>query len=247
MICAAVALGLAACTDEDYLVYDTSQKDAVFFEYENEKNEVIDSTSFTYNYDIAEYHDIVLPVKLMGMPADHDRAITLEAVAGESDMRAGVHYEIAPAVLPAHEVSTTVRLRLLRGNDPELLSREFHLTVALAENADLRPVGRSTFRVAYSDIRPEKRPEWWSSWDALPVYSYEAAQLFFKYFHELAPKGNKATYDEMVATYGKYFERAKSMRGPLALYDVFLIKYVLMPMYADHANDFEWQDIPTMH
>ena len=31
---------LAACTEDDYKVYDTTQKDSVFFQYKNNRQEV---------------------------------------------------------------------------------------------------------------------------------------------------------------------------------------------------------------
>ena len=39
--CAALAIAAASCTDEDYKVYDTAQKDSVFFEYRNANNELV--------------------------------------------------------------------------------------------------------------------------------------------------------------------------------------------------------------
>ena len=81
----------------------------------------------------------------------------------------------------------------------------------------------------------------------MPVYSFENAQLFFKYFYELMPKANKAVYDEMIAAYGDYFVKAKSSQGPLAMYDAVLYKYVLIPMYNDTRDEIEWQGVPSVN
>lgn len=245
-ICCAVLLSCSgACTNEDYKLYDTGQKDSVFFEYLNDKEEVVTSVDYKFNYDIGDTHTIEIPVTLMGMPVDHDRQIELAPVKEETDMVEGTHYVIKSAVLPANAVGTKVIINLLRDKDPQLLERSFKLKLALVENEDLRSVGLNTFTITYSDIRPAIRPDWWPTYAPLPTYSYESAQVFFKYFYELAPKANKDVFDEMIAKYGDYFVKAVSMQGPLAMYDIFLKRYVLIPMYADHKDSFPWQKIPS--
>lgn len=238
-------LGVVSCTDEDYKLYDTSQKDSVFFDYVTEDGESAVSINYAFNYDIANSHTIAIPVKLMGMPTDHDRQISLKAV-GETTMEEGVHYTIERAVIPANQVSTTVKVELLRDNDPELQQKEFSLMLQIQENEDLRSVGQKDFTITYSDIRPENRPSWWSTWSPLPTYSFESAQIFFKYFNEKAPVANQSVYDEMIERYGEYFVNAVSMQGPLSMYRTFLIKYVLIPMYDDYGDELDWQDIPTL-
>lgn len=244
-LCLAVCvISLAACTNEDYKLYDQTQKDAVFFEYIDDKNEVVDSVDYVFEYNIAETHTIEVPVRLMGMPVDREREIKLVPVADETDMVEGTHYRIEANVLPAKEVETTVKIVLLRGNDPELLERSFELVLELQENDDLRAVGQTRFTITYSDIRPDSRPAWWSTYSAMPEYSYEAAQVFFKYFYELAPQANLEVFNKMISLYGDYFKKATSQQGPLAMYSNFLKQYVLIPMYQDYKDAFTWQAIP---
>lgn len=238
--------GVAACTNEDYKLYDTKQKDSVFFDYVNDKNEATDSIHYEFQYDIATVHTVEVPVTLMGMPVDHDRTIALVPVEGETDMKEGVHYTIEDAVLPANSVKANIKINLLRDKDPEIQQRSFELKLEIVENDDLRTVGQKYFTVTYSDIRPTERPEWWVTYAKMPVYSFEAAQVFFKYFYELAPKANANVYQEMIAAYGDYFVKAKSMQGPYAMYTNFLIKYVLMPMYEETGDQFKWQAIPSL-
>lgn len=235
-----------ACSEEDYKLYDTGQKDAVFFEYRNTSNAIDSTVLFVFNYDIANEHVIELPVRLMGMPTDYDRTISITAVADSTDMNEGTNYVVENAVLPANAVKTTVKVRLLRDQDDRLLTDTLRLRLMITENNDLRPEGQSTFNIRYSDVRPKNRPAWWTTYSAMPVYSFEAAQVFFKYFYELAPVANKDVYDEMIARYGDYFVKAVSMQGPLAMYDTFLIRYVLMKMYNDTKDEMEWQSVPTV-
>jgi len=247
-LCPVAAMALCvACTDDDYLVYDTAQKDSVFFEYLNSKEEVVDSVDFIFNYNIASSYTIEIPVRLMGMPISRDRQIALEPVAELTDMVEGTHYNIESAVLPADSVKTTIKVKLLRDNDPLLQERQFRLTLNLVENDDLRAVGEKQFTITYSDIRPENKPSWWVSYSPLPVYTFEAAQMFFEYFYANAPKANIDLYNEMIEAYGDYFMNAKSSKGPFAMYDSFLIRWVLMPMYEDHKDDFEWQSVPSFY
>lgn len=246
LIAVVLAAGAAACTEDDYKLYDTGQKDAVFFEYRTPSNAVDTATHYAFNYDIGEEHVIEVPVILMGMPSSHDRTITVNVVPEKTDMNETTNYVIDEAVLPAGEVKTSVKIHLVRNADERILTDTLHMRVRLAESNDLRPTGQTTFDISYSDVRPEGRPSWWTTYSAMPVYSFEAAQLFFKYFYELAP-ALPDVYKEMIKLYGDYFVNAVAMRGPLAMYDNFLARYVLIPMYNDTKDQLEWQSVPTIH
>lgn len=243
--------GLTACTEEDYKLYDTTQKDAVFFEYKDSRNQLVDSLTYEFQFDIATVHTVEIPVMLMGMPSDHDRTIKLVPVAEKTTMVEGTHYTIEDAVLPANATQTLVKVNLLRENDPKLLEQEFTLQLEIAENDDLRPVGSHTFMITYSDIRPE-RPAWWSTITSygLPEYTFEAAQYFFDYFYREAPVANIDVYNEMIERYGDYFVNAVEMQGPLAMYTNFIKRFVLIPMYNDMRNgvinELEWKNIPSL-
>lgn len=243
-------VGLAACTEEDYKVYDTTQKDAVFFEFKDNKDRLSDSLKYEFQFDLATVHTVEIPVTLMGMPSNHDRIIKLVPVAEETTMVEGVHYTIDNAVLPANATQAIVKVNLLRENDPKLQEEEFTLRLEIAENDDLRPVGSHIFKIVYSDIRPG-RPAWWSTISsyALPEYSFKAAQYFFDYFYREAPAANLEVYDEMIERYGDYFVDAVEMQGPLAMYTNFIKRYVLIPMYNDMQNgvidELEWVNVPS--
>lgn len=44
-----LAASMAACTNEDYPLYDTGQKDSVFFEYVDAKNNPATSIEYAFN------------------------------------------------------------------------------------------------------------------------------------------------------------------------------------------------------
>ncbi len=243
----AVTLLVASC-EADYKLYDTTQKDSVFFDYENEKETADSVITYSFDYDIANEHVVSIPISLMGIPKTNARTIQLQVVADSTDMVEGVNYTIERAELAANAISDSVKIKLLRGNDPEILTKEKKLRIAIVESDDLRPTGQDFFTIKYSDIRPD-RPKWWATFNALPVYTYENAQLFFEYFYRLAPKADKAVYDELIDKYGEYFVNAKDMEqgGPMAFYSEFLCKYVLIPMYNDTKDTIEWQMVPSVN
>ena len=238
-------MALNSCTDEDYPLYNTGQKDSVFFDYIDKNNETATKLDYAFNFETASVHTIELPVTLMGVPKDHDRKISITPVAEETDMKVGVHYEVIEPVLPANAVKTVVKVNLLRGNDPLLLEQSFKLRLKIEENEDLRSVGQNIFDITYSDIRPGK-PDWWTdtnSWDMFPTYTFETVQIFFEYFYANCPVANKDMFEEMIQKYGDYFVNASEMLGPGAMYRNFLMLNVLIPMYQDTLagkNNIDW-------
>ena len=238
-------MALNSCTDEDYPLYNTGQKDSVFFDYVDANKETATSLDYAFNFEIAQVHTVELPITLMGVPKGVDRKVSIVPVSEETDMKEGIHYQLEETILPANEVKSVVRVNLLRDKDPELQNKAFKIRLLIEENDDLRAVGQNTFDITYSDIRPGK-PEWWTdtnSYDMFPTYTFEGAQIFFEYFYTNCPKANKDMFDEMIKKYGEYFVNAEWMLGPGALYRNFLMLNVLIPMYQDTQagkNSLDW-------
>lgn len=241
---AAVAVTAVSC-EEDYKVYDVNQVDAVSFNYYNSRGVADSVITYNFGYDIAEQHEIDIPVTLMGVPKAGARNIDIKVVADSTDMVEGVNYTVARAEIGANAVRDTVKIMLLRGNDEEIQTKQKKLRIEIGVNDQLRPTGMKAFTVKYSDFRITQTPGWWLQWSPLPKYSFENAQLFFKYFNELMPKANKDVYNEMIKKYGEYFVNAGSTGGPFAFYEPIITKYVLIPMYNDHKDDVEWQSVPS--
>lgn len=237
---------LEGCKPNEYALYDVNQKGSIFFNYKNDRGETTSSLSYRFNFDIAKEHIVELPINLMGVPREETRQIQFRLVPEKTDMVEGTHYTIEPAELAEGAISTTLRVKLLRDKDPALQQKEFRLTLELIEGKTLRPTGNKTFEIRYSDIRPSERPDWWTTFAPLPKYSFEAAQVFFDFFNRLAPKANKVVYDEMIDVYGAYFVKAQSRGGPTSNYRTFLIAQILKPMYDEHKDRFEWQNIPQL-
>ncbi len=169
MWCGVMLAALSSCTEEDYKVYDTSQKDSVFFEYRDDANKLIEAIEYNFNYDIADSHTIEIPVSLMGMPKDYDRTYNIVVIDDETDMVEDVNYVISDNVIKARAVNGVVKVNLLRNLDPELLTTSKTLTLSISENDQLKSVGENKFAITYSDIRPEVRPVWWTPYATMPV------------------------------------------------------------------------------
>lgn len=241
---AATAMVAVSC-EEDYKLYDTNQVDSVSFNYKDGNGSEASETSYNFGYDIAQEHEIDIPVTLMGVPKADVRKIDIKVVADKTDMVEGVNYTIARAEIAPDATKDTVKIMLLRGQDEEIQTKEKQLCIEIGTNDQLRPTGQTTFTIKYSDLRVTSRPAWWLTYTSLPEYSFENAQLFFKYFYELMPKANKDVYDELVSKYGDYFVKAKSTGGPFAFYEPIITKFVLIPMYNEHKDDVKWQKVPS--
>lgn len=241
--CVAAATILPACTEEDYKLYDTTQKDSVFFEYRNDRNELADRIEYAFNYDIATTHTIEIPITLMGVPKDYERVVSVVPVAESTDMVEGVNYTITNNVIAANAVSGVVHINLLRDLDPDILTTAKELKITIGENDDLKSVGENSITISYSDIRPDICPDWWYQDGKRPVYSFENAQLFFDYFYRLAPEANLTIFNEMIKAYGDYFVKAGYIRGPFTMYENFLRQFVLIPLYNEHP-EIEWYESP---
>ena len=175
---AAIAMLTVSCED-DYKTYDTTQTDSVFFDYTDKStSKSASEISYNFGYDFAQDHEIKIPVCLMGMPKDEARLIELKVVTDKTDMVENVNYTIERAEIGANDVKDTVVIKLLRGQDEEILTKTKQLTIEIVNNGELRPTGQATFTIKYSDIRPTERPDWWvvSGYPTMPEYSFENAQ-----------------------------------------------------------------------
>lgn len=236
---------LGSCSENEYKVYDTTQKDSVFFEYYNHQKQKVDTLNYNFDFNIAHVYTVTIPVTLMGFPVDYDRTIAITVIPDSTTMVEGTHYKVTDARIPAGQVNGEVKIDLLRDNDPQLLEKSFTARFVIGENDDLKSVQGSSFKITYSDKRPDKRPEWWLDYAKIPVYSYENAQLFFDYFYRLAPEANIDVYNQIINAYGDYFVNARWQLGPFTLYENFLRDTVCIPLHRDHPevefySDPEW-------
>ena len=236
LICLSLLLLMTGCNNEDYPVYDTDQKDAVYIAYEGDQAET-DSIHYEYGFNLLTEVTLKIPVKLMGMPVGRDRVFGVNVVDSATTMTKNLHYSINESrlILPANQLEGTIEVTLYRGKDPKLSDTTYVISLELAETEDLKPVqGISFFQITYSDKRPGK-PNWWTDWD-LKDYNFEVAQWFFHYFY-LTEETNPSIFKELINRYGDYFVKAGNSQGPLDMYHNFFAKYVLTPLYEKYKDD----------
>lgn len=236
LVLGVVASLVSSCSENEYKVYDTTQKDSVFFNYVNNRNEAVSEVEYAFNYNINNTYTITVPILVMGSIKNYDRPVSVTTDPEVSTMVEGTHYEIVEAVVPAGATEGVVRIKLIRDRDPQLLTSSVTGRFVIAENEGLHSVKGSEFNITFSDIRNTDKPDWWISSGTQPVFSFDTAQLFFDYFHRLAPEADLDIYNEIVKTYGEYFEDAQYYQGPWTMYPGFFRNYVFIPLHREHPE-----------
>ena len=90
LICLSLLLLMTGCNNEDYPVYDTDQKDAVYIAYEGDRAET-DSIHYEYGFNLLTEVTLKIPVKLMGMPVGRDRVFGVNVVDSATTMTKDQH------------------------------------------------------------------------------------------------------------------------------------------------------------
>ncbi|MES2332026.1 MAG: DUF4843 domain-containing protein [Bacteroidota bacterium] len=105
-----------SCKKEDIPTY--SGNTAIYFTNNYRNN--VDSGMLTFSYSLSSVKDSVfsIPVSIMGMAADVDRAVKV-VVLDSSTARAGVHYELLSQTFAIRKgkLADTLKIKLLRTAD----------------------------------------------------------------------------------------------------------------------------------
>lgn len=225
-----IASLLIACENEDYPVYNVSQKDGVFLAYD----ETTDSVFYNFGFDSKTEYVYGVKIKLLGMPRDYDRTVKLKINSGkyasEEFIAAKEAYYDLPAefTFPADSVQATIPVKLIR--DAELENSRAILTFELEDSDDLLVRGHSEFTITFDDKEPTA-PQWWASYK-WGVFTKFKGQLFFKYFWEMEQE-NKYLFDKIVARWGRNLDIPPLIYGdnPTVVYPYAFGMYVEMKMW----------------
>lgn len=220
-----VVLVCAACVDDDYQLYDTSQINRIYF--------ARDSAAFIYGPREDRECDLEIPVKLIGM-ANLDEDMEFRVVADEkrSTAKAGIHYRLdGKQFFRKDSVMATVRLDFIK---PALIrDMEYTLYLYLQANENFRPTNKVCCVLRFGDITLPQ-PAWWMP-DRLGTYNQDKLVLFMKYFwatESITP----VLYEQIVTLWGKYLDNEEHWRFPWLLttytYVGYFRQYVYTPMYA---------------
>ncbi len=227
---AIILMAYTSCKKNDYILYDTSQKDAIFFEWDQSN----DSINFNFGFYTITDSTFKIQVNLMGMPKDSPRTINIslynekyatEDVPAASDS----YFEIPETVtLEADSIRAWIPVKILRHADLE--TKRVILTINIEESEDFRIAGYSEYTITFDDLEPDM-PAWWSTY-SLGYFSKFKGQLFFTYFKEMEQE-NPYLYNLIVSQWGEFIDRkppGQSSWATSVYYDAFTV-YVYYKMY----------------
>ena len=163
-VLAGTVAAFASCSDT-WLMYDTSQKDKLYFKYENYPSlDQYLSTDFSFallDESVKEVKKTVT-VTLLGMPADRDRTFEVE----------NEDYTIDRLIVPAGSVEGQIDVTLKRTE--KIMTKTASLVLQIAQNEEFEGVPRNVYRFLISD-GTAACPYWWY---------YSATQQWYQYTGE---------------------------------------------------------------
>lgn len=225
-----LAFIISSCAKEDYIKYDTTQKDGVYLDY----TAATDSVFFNFGFDSMEEYTVLVSCKIMGVPKPFDRKIAIKMVnekyANTSFIAAKDKYYSVPlqVTIPKDSVKISIPVKLKR--DVELETTRAIITLQLEKSEDFDVRGHSEYTVTFDDKLPAT-PIWWTTYN-YGAFTKLKGQLFFKYFWEME-KENKGTYDIIVNRWGKNLDKKPNSYAdsPLNVYRISFMKYVQLKMW----------------
>ncbi len=230
-------MAYACSANEDYLLYDTTQKDELYI-YATEET---DSVHYNFGYDNITEDTVWVEVRLVGMPKEHNRVFNLEAnndrYASETYPAAKAEYYTMPEqfLLKADSVIAKVPIILHRHND--LKTNGAIVTVDIKSSDDLDVNGHSEFTFTFDDFLPPT-PYWWTySTNVADLGEYTMAKYIkiielFRAYGERDPY----MYATIVALYGEYLNAptGTSSSGYYSMrfyYPLLFRENIWMPLY----------------
>jgi hypothetical protein len=131
--CALLATAACGCQENDKFYYDASA--SALNIWLGRETVVVDSIVYNFAYQ-KDFDSVVFHVRLTGLPADVDRAFTLEATEGDADR---LHYTLGNYVLKAgaYQASFPIYLEKPGGYD-EFKEESGHVLFKMKENAYFR-------------------------------------------------------------------------------------------------------------
>ena len=230
-ICKALCLTaltiMAAGCKGTWIMYDQEQKDHLYFE-------VTSATNVSFSLTDATTMTQTVPVKMMGMPRDHERVISLtwldpekaEAEDGTGIVKAveGTDFTVSDLVIPAGEICGNIVFTI---NRTEGMKTEIHdIRFSIAENDDFLPLKADStsiskiltpvFDIKVSDGEP-LCPDWWDatagSGDDLKGWTMYLGKYYpakfrkmLEFYHDMKAK-NPIFYEDCLAKYGENLDK----------------------------------------
>ena len=226
-LCLTALTIMAAGCKGTWIMYDQEQKDHLYFE-------VTSATNVSFSLTDATTMTQTVPVKMMGMPRDHERVISLtwldpekaEAEDGTGIVKAveGTDFTVSDLVIPAGEICGNIVFTI---NRTEGMKTEIHdIRFSIAENDDFLPLKADStsvskiltpvFDIKVSDGEP-LCPDWWDatagSGDDLKGWTMYLGKYYpakfrkmLEFYHDMKAK-NPIFYEDCLAKYGENLDK----------------------------------------
>ena len=236
------AVLIASCTDENYMLYDTSLNGVYF---------AGDTLSWSFGVTPVDTltHTVQIPVRIMGTLSDVPRPIGYEIICDTTRATEGVQYRMGQAIIEPDSVTGHIDVVLLRegleGNYSEGYTT-YCLGIRLVENEAFQPVLATschTFILRFDNAI--EQPSWLDAFGDKVWYESELGVWhplkFIKmveYFHDIA-NVMPETYAKMVKSYGENLEHVPY--GSFYAYRTVVRKYIFARMY-DYFGDPAYRD-----
>lgn len=226
-LCLTALTIMAAGCKGTWIMYDQEQKDHLYFE-------VTSATNVSFSLTDATTMTQTVPVKMMGMPRDHERVISLtwldpekaEAEDGTGIVKAveGTDFTVSDLVIPAGEICGNIVFTI---NRTEGMKTAIHdIRFSIAENDDFLPLKADStsiskiltpvFDIKVSDGEP-LCPDWWDatagSGDDLKGWTMYLGKYYpakfrkmLEFYHDMKAK-NPIFYEDCLAKYGENLDK----------------------------------------
>ncbi len=219
-----IILFLSNCQTEDYKLYDVSQTNRIYFEY--------DSLSFIYGARADKECDIRIPIKLIGMVnIDKDVEFDLDIDAYESTGKQNFHYTIEENQYFKKD-SVLAYINIDFDRSKLIKDVEYSLYIYLKGNEHYIPANNKCCTIEFGDITISQ-PTWWKT-DRLGEYTEEKYILFIECFKKtqiITP----VIYDAITYLWGEFLDKTDHWRHKWLLttytYTSYFKQYFYVPMY----------------
>ena len=223
LIVLSAAGGFLSCSDT-WLMYDTSQKDKLYFSDGAQSLDRYLSTEAPFallDESVTELRQ-TLSVKLLGSVADHDRTFKVQAIHDTTtnyttggvarelfDAVEGEDYTIDELIVPAGSVEGRIEITVKRTE--KIKDKTASLVLQIAESDWFQGVPRNVHRILISD-GIAACPNWWyydakHQWyEYLGEFREDKYRKLLELYHAIKDS-NPTLYAEMVACFGKNIDK----------------------------------------
>lgn len=220
------ALSFTSCNTDNYLLYDTSSINKLYFQN--------DTVKFVYGPKPDKEIDIAVPVKLIGfVNLESDASFIVEIDEARSTAKNGVEYTLSEEVRIMKD-SSIAYVNINIDKTKLVKDLKYKLYLRIRENDTYAPTNKVKCYVEFGDTSIPQ-PAWWKP-DRLGAYTQEKLILFIEYFHRSKDSKPKI-FDAIVYGWGLYLEEPCNGNGRFqhllttAVYLTYFIEEIYQPMY----------------